>query len=164
MKKILLILLILATTQNIAKADEIHHNINIDKIYNNGDWSSKKYIKQVIDDYTLFLHIKEEFSNCPVELPDNLTCYDVITNKILKNFYTNFDTNVQNYATFKEITEKVYAIPACHNKLSSIGGAMCNIDTMLYKANVIKTYTQTLLNNIDDMFSKYHHFLHNYKP
>ncbi len=41
MKKILLILLILATTQNIAKSDEIYHNINIDKVYNNGDWSSK---------------------------------------------------------------------------------------------------------------------------
>ena len=163
MKKIFLILSWILLTTNTAYADDLYHGIDIDKIYNNGDWSSKKQIKQVIDDYGLFLNLQEQFKNCPNELPDSINCYDNINKNILQNFYTDFSIHWTDYLNFKKATEKACMIPFCSDKFSGRGGSMCYIDGQLCTTKIIKNYVQTLFEAIKNIFSTNYTFTQDYK-
>lgn len=59
---------------------EIYHGIDIDSVYENGDWSSKNYIKSIIDDNTLLLQYEQELKNCSYT-QNSMDCYDSIAEK-----------------------------------------------------------------------------------
>ncbi len=146
-----------------ACCENIYHGIDVDKIYENGDWSSKEFIVQLIDDYELFLHVKHKFKKCPAELPDDIKCFDDIAKQLLQNFYTEQKSEWDYYIEYKNAAQKVYTISACKNKIAGPGGMMCKIDTKNYVADVIKSYVQTLISSLDTAFDEYYPFLRKYK-
>lgn len=164
MKKIFLILGLMLALINPAQAEELYHNISIEDVYNQGDWSSQDEIKHLVNEYSLFLELQENVKMCPIELPDCITCYEDIVRKILKNFYTDFDNSWSDYINFKQSAEKAYETPSCHDRLSGSSGSMCYVDTMQYVAELIKNYATVLLSNRRHLFEEYYPFLHNYKP
>ncbi len=163
MKKIGTILIIILLSISAAKAKEVIHGIDVDEVYNSGDWSSKEYIKQLINDYTLFIQLKKQLRKCPEDQSDKVKCIDTITQKILQNFYTDYTINLNNYHEFKEISQKIYSVPYCLDKFSGAGGEMCKIDTEIHVSNILNTYAETLLLTLNNIFSKNYSFLQNYK-
>lgn len=145
------------------QAKNLYHGIDVDEIYNSGDWKHKEDITQLIDSYMLLQKTKKDFATCPQEIPDNTICYDNITKQLLQNFYKDFNKNWEIYTQFKIQAEKNYAIPFCENKFSGIGGNMCDIDTQIRTADVLKNYTTTLLHSTEKFFDDYYSFLHDYK-
>lgn len=113
--------------------------------------------------HILLQKIKKDFTSCPQEIPDSTICYENITKYLLQNFYKNFDTDWENYLQFKALAEKIYAVIFCENKFSDIGGTMCDIDTQIRVADVLRDYTTTLLHSTEKFFDDYHYFLHNCK-
>ena len=102
MKKIGTILVIILLNICVANAKEVIHGIDIDEVYNNGDWSSKEYIKQLINDYTLFIELKKQLNECTTNQSDQANCIDTITQKILQNF-SSLETNDLNVIVFNFI-------------------------------------------------------------
>lgn len=98
-----------------------------------------------------------------VNIPDNTICYDNITKQLLQNFYKNSDKNWEIYVQFKALAETIYAVPFCENKFLGAGGNMCDIDTQIRVADVLKNYTATLLHSAEKFFDDYYPFLHDYK-
>ncbi len=164
MKKILFVLAFcLFMHISTSQAKSLYYGIDVDEIYNNGDWSHKEDITQLIDSYVLLQKIKKDFAACPQEIPDNTTCYDDITKQLLQNFYKNSDTNWEIYTKFKTQAEKSYAVPFCENKFSGIGGKMCDIDVQIRITDILEDYTSTLLHSTEKFFDDYYSFLHGYK-
>ena len=162
MKKIILILGLFIAFHS-TNASGLYHGIDVDKIYSNGDWSNKEYIYQIINDYDLFLRLQQKFEKCPVELPDSINCYDMITMEVLQNFYNEFDVNWTDYMEFKKAAMNIYAVPTCQNKFLGSGGIMCNVDAQLYVAEVIRRYIKTLFSSINQVFDEHYSFLCDYK-
>lgn len=162
MKKIGTILVIILLNISVANAKEVIHGIDIDEVYNNGDWSSKEYIKQLINDYTLFIELKKQLNECSTNQSDQANCIDTITQKILQNFYTDFTLNWNNYNEFKKISQKIYSVPYCSDKFSGAGGTMCEIDTKIHISSILNAYAETLLSSLNNIFSENYPFLQNY--
>ena len=164
MKKILFILAFcLFIHISTSQAKNLYYGIDVDKIYHNGDWSNKEDIIQIIDSYVMLQNIKNDFASCPHEVPDNIICYDNIAKQLLHHFYKNSNKNLEIYAQFKTLVEKIYAVPFCENKFSGVGGNMCDIDTQIRIADVLQNYTITLLHSAEKFFDDYYSFLHDYK-
>ena len=85
---------------------EIYHGIDIDKVYDQSDWSSKDKIKELIDDYSLLLTYQEEFNACPKQYNKIFSCYDKITEKILRNLYVYPNNTIKTYQEFRKILLK----------------------------------------------------------
>ena len=162
-KKLFVFAFFLFIQISTSQAKNLYYGIDVDEIYNNGDWSHKEDITQLIDSYILLQKIKKDFTSCPQEIPDSTICYENITKYLLQNFYKNFDTDWENYLQFKALAEKIYAVIFCENKFSDIGGTMCDIDTQIRVADVLRDYTTTLLHSTEKFFDDYHYFLHNCK-
>ena len=47
-----------------SQAKNLYYGIDVDEIYNNGDWSHKEDITQLIDSYILLQKIKKDFTSC----------------------------------------------------------------------------------------------------
>ncbi len=146
-----------------SQAKNLYYRIDVDEIYNNGDWNHKEDITQLIDSYVLLQKIKKDFTSCPQEIPNSTVCYDIITKQLLQNFYKNPDKNWENYVQFKIQAEQNYAVPFCENKFSGIGGTMCDIDTQIRVTDILRDYTATLLHSTEKFFDDYYSFLHNCK-
>jgi len=146
-----------------SQAKNLYYGIDVDEVYNSGDWNRKEDITQLIDSYVLLEKIKKDFASCLQKTPNRIICYDNTTKQLLQNFYKNPDENWEHYIQFKILAEKNYAVPFCENKFFSAGGNMCNIDTQIRLADVLKNYTTTLLLSTEKFFDDYYSFLHDYK-
>lgn len=144
-------------------ANNTYHGIDIDEIYNTSDWNSKNEIKNLIDNYILLTKLKNKFSNCPINTPDSIACYDEINQKLLQHFYMDFDENLTDYNNYRITLTKAYLIPCQRIKMIGISGKMCHIDAQNLVAKKLKEYTKTHIYHIDNILSQYFSFLHSIK-
>ena len=63
MKKFALILGLFLFLGGTARA-EIYYGIDINEVYNTGDWNNKAEIKEIIDDYKFLLKLQKELDEC----------------------------------------------------------------------------------------------------
>lgn len=144
MKKLFLVLVFSLVLGGSAQA-KLYHGVDIDHIYETGEWSSKAFIKQVIDDYTLLLQYQKEFDNCPTALPDVFSCYDKVAEKIITNLYVQPAYNMEDYKQLKKALGEAYGLKNCRNKYAWPSGHMCGLDTQSDVSDFLKKYIQDLI-------------------
>ena len=142
---------------------EIYHGINIDKIYQNSDWSSKEKIKEIIDDYTLLIQYQKELDTCPNTLPEILRCFDNVAEKIITNLYVYPEHNIKEYKQLKKALSDAYGLKNCRNKYAWPSGHMCDIDRASDLADSLKKYIIDLLNFSKTQMLPYSSILEEYK-
>ena len=142
---------------------EMYHGIDIDAVYNSSDWSSKKDIKQLIDDYTVLLEYEKEFKSCPDVLPDVLDCYDKVAEKIVTNLYVHPKTNLEKYKQFKIALADAYGLKNCRNKYAWPSGHMCENNSDSNLAYSLKQYIQDLIDFSKEKMFTYSPILKEYK-
>ena len=161
MKKLLLILgfyLILSASANA----KIYHGIDIDSVYKNSDWSSKEKIKEIIDDYTLFLENKNKLLSCN-QSPKKVECMNKLAENIIKHFYSgNIDNNLNNYHNSVISTSDAYGIIYCLNKYKLPAGTICNQENYANTEKFIEQYINEMLQSIEQNLIEYS-FISNYQ-
>ncbi len=162
MKKLVLFLGVFLSLNTIALA-ELYHGIDIDTVYKSSDWNSKNDIKQLIDDYTLLLQYQREFNNCSDLLPDVLSCYDKVAQKIITNLYVQPEYNIENYKQLKEALSDAYGLKNCRNKYAWPSGHMCELDTLSDMSSILAKYIQSLLDYSKEKMFAYSSILEKYK-
>ena len=161
MKKIVFILGIFLTLSLNAEA-EVYHGIDIDRVYNSNDWSNKKKIKEIINDYNLLLQYQKKLSLCSKET-ERLTCMNALTEDIIKSFYNyNFVQNINDYHNYVKSTTSAYGIIYCLNKYKIPSGTICNQETMGKTWEIIEQYDKDLLQSVEKTLISYE-FLQDYK-
>lgn len=148
---------------NTTATAEVYRSIDIDDVYNSGEWNSRDEIKQLIDDYTLLIQYQNELNNCPIELPEVLGCYDKIAEKIVTTLYVQAEYNVENYKQLKKALSDAYGLKNCRNKYAWPSGHMCNIDRASELADKLKEYIQDLINHSKEKMFEYSPILEKYK-
>ncbi len=144
-------------------ANNTYHGIDIDEIYNTSDWNSKEDIKNLIDNYILLTKLKNKFSNCPINTPDSIACYDEINKQLLQNFYIDFEENLNDYNNYKTAILKSYSILCKRIKIIGTSGEICHINTQSNVAKDLKKYTKTHIFYLDNILNQYFPFLQNVK-
>lgn len=161
MKKLLLILgfyLILSASANA----KIYHGIDIDSVYKSSDWSSKEKIKEIIDDYTLFLENKNKLLSCN-QSPKKVECMNKLAENIIKHFYSgNIDNNLNNYHNYVISTSDAYGIIYCLNKYKLPAGTICNQENYANTEKFIEQYINEMLQSIEQNLIEYS-FISNYQ-
>ena len=161
MKKLLLILgfyLILSASANA----KIYHGIDIDSVDKNSDWSSKEKIKEIIDDYTLFLENKNKLLSCN-QSPKKVECMNKLAENIIKHFYSgNIDNNLNNYHNYVISTSDAYGIIYCLNKYKLPAGTICNQENYANTEKFIEQYINEMLQSIEQNLIEYS-FISNYQ-
>ena len=161
MKKLLLILgfyLILSASANA----KIYHGIDIDSVDKNSDWSSKEKIKEIIDDYTLFLENKNKLLSCN-QSPNKVECMNKLAENIIKHFYSgNIDNNLNNYHNYVISTSDAYGIIYCLNKYKLPAGTICNQENYANTEKFIEQYINEMLQSIEQNLIEYS-FISNYQ-
>lgn len=162
MKKIGTILIIILLSISAAKAKEVIHGIDIDEVYNSGDWSSKDKIKEIIEDYTLLQLYKLKLIKC-TESTEKLDCQNQTLNNIIKHFYShNAENDMQIYENYINTINSVYEIAYCQNKYSIPPGTGCLQEARAKTEKILQQYVEFLLLQIEQKISLYN-FLKNYK-
>ena len=120
MKKIcmffLIVLFVLTNLPTNSFATEMVSGIDVDKVYNSGDWSSKEKIKDIINDYSLLLQYKQKLLLCNSN-KENLSCLNELTKDIINSFYNfNKEKNIKEYYNYVNSVSTVYGIVYCLNK------------------------------------------------
>ena len=162
MKKIGTILVIILLNISVANAKEVIHGIDIDEVYNNGDWSSRDKIKEIIDDYTLLQLYKLNLIKC-AESTEKLNCQNQTLNNIIKHFYSyNAESNIQIYKNYINTINSVYEIAYCQNKYSIPPGTGCLQEASAKTEKILQQYIEFLLLQIEQKISVYN-FIKNYK-
>lgn len=162
MKKILTLITILLCNISSAYANEIIHGIDVDQIYNSSDWSGKDKIKDIINDYGLLLHYKQNLALC-AETEDKQTCMDTLAEKIIKHFYNhNLDKNLNDYHHYVQSVSAAYGVVYCLNKYQTPSGTMCNQETSGKTQAIVEQYLKDLLHPIEQTLLGYS-FILSYK-
>ena len=159
MKKFALVLGLFLVLSTNTKA-ELYYGIDIDEVYKSSDWSSKEKIKELIDDYTLLLQYQKELDKCTDIY--TLDCLNDVSEKILLRFYSyNIQNNIDSYHNYVKATSSAYGILYCLNKYNIPPGTMCNQENFGTTFEIVKTYVQNLITQIDQKL-KEHNFLRTY--
>ena len=141
---------------------EIYHGIDIDKVYDQSDWSSKDKIKELIDDYSLLLQFKKDLNQCQ-ENSHPIECMNHLAQNIMQHFYThNYENNIHDYQNYVKSTLVVYGVAYCLNKYNFPAGTVCEQEKNAQVCKVIKQYIETLLLQIEKQISIYS-FIKDYK-
>ena len=142
---------------------ETYHGIDIDKVYSQSDWSSKDKIKDIINDYTLLLKYQKQFNDCSKQNTEVSSCYDKVTEKILKNLYVYPDNTIKTYKQFKQILSEAYSIQSCLNKYEWPSGNLCEKNSRHEALKILHSYIQDLINSSKEKMLSYLPELKNYK-
>ena len=143
-------------------AVELVNGIDVDKVYNSGDWSSKEKIKDIINDYSLLLQYKQKLLLCNSN-KENLSCLNELTKDIINSFYNfNKEKNIKEYYNYVNSVSTVYGIVYCLNKYIVPAGTMCNQENMIKVYDVVEEYVRSLLQQTEHELLKYD-FISDYK-
>ena len=147
MKKFILIFSVIFAFPVNTRAD-MYHGIDIDAVYESGDWNSKNYIKNIIDDNTLLLQYEQELKNCSQE-QNNIYCYNDIAEKVLHHFYPDdINNNIKNYRHYVELTLAVYEILYCSDKYNDWAGTTCYQEKQAKSTNLVRQYIYDLIKRV----------------
>ena len=141
---------------------ESYHDIDIDKVYSQSDWSSKDKIKNIIDDYSLLLQCKRELKQC-TENENQLNCMDSLAQKIIQHFYNyNYKNNINEYRNYVKSALAVYGVAYCLNKYNIPSGTVCEQEKNTHTNKLIKQYIETLLSQTENKINTFS-FIKDYK-
>ena len=126
---------------------QTYHNIDIDAVFAQSDWSSKDKIKATIDDYTLLTTYQTEFNNCTTQASDISSCYDKVAEKILTDFYVYPAESLKAYQDFKTSLNNVYTNQFCTNKYAWPGGSLCSAESHPSTLKALHFYIQSLIDH-----------------
>ena len=161
MKKFVLGLISILFSITNAQA-EIYHGIDIDEVYSQSDWSSKDKIKEIIDDYTIWLQYNNEFTSC-AKSDTQIDCMDELAENIMLRFYTsNYENNINDYRNYVKSTLTVYGIVYCLNKYNIPSGNTCEQEKNAHAIKLIKQYIKTMLLQIENKIRVFS-FIKDYK-
>ena len=154
MKKFALILGLFLFLGGTARA-EIYYGIDINDVYNTGDWNNKAEIKEIIDDYTLLLKFQKELDECANNIY-TFECLNDISEKVLYRFYNyNFQDNMNSYNNYVKATFSAYGVLYCLNKYNVPSGTMCNQENFGASFETIRMYIQKLITQINHKIREY---------
>lgn len=143
-------------------AAEIYHNIDIDEVYAQSDWSSKDKIKEIIDDYSYLLQYKNKLTLCD-ENANQLNCINNLTQEIMRRFYHyNYPNNINDYQIYVKSTFAAYGVAYCLNRYNVPSGTVCEQEKNHHVTKLMKQYAETLLSQTEKSINSFS-FIKNYK-
>ncbi len=141
---------------------EIYHGIDIDKVYNQSDWSGKDKIKEIIDDYSLLRQFNSDLNRC-AKNSNQFDCMDNLTQNIMQHFYhDNYENNINDYRNYVKSTLAVYGVAYCLNKYDIPSGTVCEQEKNAHANKLIRQYIETLLFQVENKINIFN-FIKDYK-
>ena len=162
MKKLFIITLLCCFISDYSFANEIIHGIDIDKVYNSSDWSSREHIKSIINDYSLLQKYKQELSLCEKNT-ERQECLDQLAENILTHFYNfNLENNLNMDHDYVKSISAAYGVVYCLNKYMTPSGTMCNQENIGTTWEMVELYIKDLLQSVEHKLLGYS-FLSDFK-